>query len=646
MKRHWTHTDEGAGTLSRRAFMLGGGQLALLGGLVLKMRWMQVHEGAKYRLLAEDNRVKVRLTSPQRGKIFDRHGILVARDDQNYRIVIVQEDAGDVDGTIARVRRLVELDESRLQRALKEMRRRNPFVPVTLADQLSWEDVAEVAVNAPALPGITPEAGLSRVYPLGPDFAHVVGYVGPVSESDLSRPGPPDPVLQIPGYQLGKVGIEAKRETDLRGRAGLSRIEVSAAGRVMRELGRDEPVPGSDLQLTIDHGLQNYALARLAGESGSAVVMHVETGDLLAMVSSPSFDPNLFVRGISVKDYDALRDHAYAPLFNRSVQGQYPPGSTFKMMTALAALRAGVLESRDTIYCPGHLQFGGRRFHCWKAGGHGRMDLDKAIAQSCDVYFYEAALRVGIDRIAELCTKFGLGQRPEIPVSAARSGIVPSTRWKARVRGEGWLQGETLNAGIGQGDVLASPLQLAVMTARIAAGRAVRPRLVKSVDGVQAPVLPAARIDLPDGQMQLVRRAMHNAVNGPRGTARRAQIVAEEFLMAGKTGTSQVRGIPEAERERGVTKNEDLPRRFRDHGLFVAFAPYDTPRYAVAVVIEHGGSGALAALPARDIMLYALSGGVPPLTAYPSDQREGIRQQHQEMVLRPRQKPARNASRA
>ncbi|MYK30543.1 MAG: penicillin-binding protein 2 [Boseongicola sp. SB0670_bin_30] len=646
MNRSWAESDESAGIISRRALVLGGGQLALLGTLVLRTRQLQVHEAANYQLLAEDNRVNVRLISPRRGKIFDRHGIPVAENGQNYRIVIVREDAGDVDETIAKVRRLVVLDESKLERALKEMYRRSPFVPVTLADQLAWEDVAEVAVNAPALPGITPEVGLSRVYPLGSDFAHVVGYVGPVSESDLSRVEPPDPVLQIPGYQFGKVGIEARRETDLRGRAGLRRIEVSAAGRVMRELGRDASVPGSDLQLTVDHALQNYALARLAGESGSAVVIDVETGGLRAMVSSPSFDPNLFVRGISVKDYGALRDHALVPLFNRSVQGQYPPGSTFKMMTALAALRAGVLGPRDTIHCPGHLDFGGRKFHCWRSGGHGRMDLDMAIAQSCDVYFYEAARRVGIDRIAELCAEFGLGQRPDIPVSAVRSGLVPSIKWKARVRGEGWLQGETLNAGIGQGDVLASPLQLAVMTARIAGMRAVKPRLIKSVDGVEAPVEPVAEVDVPEGLMQLVRRAMYNVVNGPRGTARNARIVAEEFLMAGKTGTSQVRSISETERDRGVTKNEELPRHLRDHGLFVAFAPYDKPKYAIAVVIEHGGSGALVALPARDILLYALSGGIPPLTAYPPDQREAIRQQHREMVLRPRQKPVREASRA
>ncbi len=646
MNRSWAESDESAGIISRRALLLGGGQLALLGTLVLRMRQLQVHEAEDYQLLAEDNRVNVRLISPRRGKIFDRHGVPVAQNGQNYRIVIVREDAGDVEETIAKVRRLVELDETKLDRALKEMYRRSPFVPVTLADQLAWEDVAEIAVNAPALPGITPEVGLSRVYPLGSDFAHVVGYVGPVSEGDLARVRPPEPVLQIPGYQFGKIGIEAKRETDLRGRAGLRRIEVSAAGRVMRELGRDESVPGSDLQLTVDHGLQNYALARLAGESGSAVVIDVETGGLRAMVSSPSFDPNLFVRGISVKDYGALRDHAYVPLFDRSVQGQYPPGSTFKMMTALAALRAGVLGPRDTIYCPGHLEFGGRKFHCWRSGGHGRMDLDMAIAQSCDVFFYEAARRVGIDRIAELCAEFGLGQRPDIPVSAVRSGLVPSIKWKARVRGESWLQGETLNAGIGQGDVLASPLQLAVMTARIASMRAVKPRLIKSIDGVETPVEPAAEIDLPEGLMQLVRRAMFNVVNGQRGTARRARIVAEEFLMAGKTGTSQVRSISEAERDHGVTKNEELPRHLRDHGLFVAFAPYDKPKYAIAVVIEHGSSGALVALPARDILLYALSGGIPPLTAYPPNQREAIRQQHREMVLRPRQKPVLEASRA
>ena len=647
MRRSPKETEESAGLVTRRGLVLGGIQLGFMGILGFRMRQMQVEEAEQYRLLAEENRINVRLIPPSRGIIYDRHGIPVAQNTQNYRIVIVREDAGDVEETVAKLKRLIPLDETELDRALKEMYRRSPFVPVTLADRLRWEDLAEVAVNAPVLPGITPDVGLSREYPLGEDFAHIVGYVGPVSDYDLSKIEDPDPLLQIPKFQIGKIGVETRLEAELRGKAGTKRIEINAAGRVMRELSRDEYTPGEDLQLTIDHGLQNYAQARLAGESAGSVVIDVETGDLLAMASAPSFDPNLFVRGISSKDYGELRDHPYKPLFNKAVQGLYPPGSTFKMMTGLAAMRAGVIGPGETVYCPGFLSFGGRRFHCWKRGGHGWMDLNNAITQSCDVYFYEAANRVGVDRLAELCREFGLGERHDIPVSAVRDGIIPDTKWKAQARGERWNPGETLNTAIGQGDVLASPLQLAVMTARIASGKAVKPRLIKSINGVEVPPEAVPDMNVPGNLMSLVRRAMWNVSNGQRGTARRSRIVAEGLEMAGKTGTSQVRNITAAERARGVVRNDQLPWNRRDHGLFVAFAPFDKPKYAIATVVEHGGGGSSAAAPpSRDILLYALYGDVPPLEAYPSDQRERIRVQHEEMVLRPRLEPETKATRA
>lgn len=647
MRRTPKEVEKSVRLVTRRGVVLGGIQLGFMGILGLRMRQMQVEEAESYRLLAEENRINVRLIPPSRGIIYDRHGVTIADNAQNYRVVIVREDVDDVDKSIAKVRRLVNIEDREIERAVREMKRRSPFVPITLADQLAWEDVAELAINAPALPGITPDVGLSRIYPLGPDFAHIVGYVGPVSERDLERLQNPDPLLQIPEFQIGKIGVETKLEAPLRGKAGTKRIEVNAGGRVMRELSRDDYTAGQDLQLTIDHGLQNYAQARLAGESAGSVVIDVETGDLMAMASAPSFDPNLFVRGISSKDYNALRDDDHRPLFNKTVQGLYPPGSTFKMMTGLAALRAGVINPRETVYCPGYMSFGGRRFHCWKRGGHGHMDFNNALMQSCDVYFYEAANRVGVDRMAELCHEFGLGQRHDLPLSAIQEGIVPSTKWKAQVRGERWNPGETLNTAIGQGDVLASPLQLAVMTARIASGRAVVPRLIKSVDGVEVPVADAPALGVDAGHLGMARRGMWNVSNGSRGTARRSRIVAEGIEMAGKTGTSQVRNITAAERARGVTRNDQLPWNRRDHGLFVAFAPFDKPKYAIATIVEHGGGGSSAAAPpSRDILLYALYGDVPPLEAYPADQRERISTMHEEMKLRPRVTPGTKPSRA
>ncbi|MEO0918250.1 MAG: penicillin-binding protein 2, partial [Pseudomonadota bacterium] len=544
-----------------------------------------------------------------------------------------------------------DIEDREIERALREMRRRSPFVPITLADQLAWEDIAELSINTPALPGVFPDVGLSREYPLGADFAHIVGYVGPVSERDLERLETPQPLLQEPGFQIGKIGVETKLEGALRGKAGTRRVEVSAGGREMRELGRDDYTAGEDLQLTIDHGLQNYAQARLAKESAGSVVMDVETGDLLAMASAPSFDPNLFVRGISLRDYGALRENEYKPLFNKTVQGVYPPGSTFKMMTALAALRKGVIGPGERVWCPGHMTVGRRRFHCWKRGGHGWMDLDDALTQSCDVYFYEASKRMaeryGIEALAEVCHEFGLGERHDLPLSAIEEGLIPTSKWKLRMRDEVWLPGDTLNSSIGQGFVLSSPLQLAVMTARIATGRAVKPRLVKSVNGVDVPIEDAPTVDIATSHIKAIRKAMWNVSNGRRGTARRSRIVAEGLEMAGKTGTSQVRNITAEERARGVTRNDQLPWNRRDHGLFVAYAPYDNPKYAIATIVEHGGGGSSAAAPpSRDILLYALYGEVPPLDAYPADQRERIKTMHDEMDIRPRQKPLTKPSRA
>ena len=647
MKRTEKDTAESQSLVTRRGLVLTGFQLGFMGILGLRMQQMQVEEAEDYRLLAEENRINLRLIPPSRGIIYDRNGVPVAVNTPNYRVTIVREDVPDVDETIARLKRLIELDPGQLEKSLEAMYKTQAFVPVTLADRLTWEEMSEIAVNAPALPGITPDVGLSREYPLGEDFAHIVGYVGPVSPYDLEKLEDPDPLLRIPDFQIGKFGVETRLEADLRGKAGTKRIEVNAAGRVMRELGRDEYTPGADMQLTVDHGLQNYAQARLAGESAGAVVMDVETGDLLALASAPSFDPDLFVRGISSKNYAALTENKYRPLFNKTVQGQYPPGSTFKMMTGLAALRAGVMGPGERVWCPGYMAFGGRRFHCWKRGGHGWVDLDDAITQSCDVYFYEAAQRTGIDRLAALCHEFGLGERHDIPMTAIREGIIPSTKWKAQVRGEQWFPGETLNTAIGQGDVLATPLQLAVMTARIASGRAVKPQLVKSINGVEVPIEEAPPMEVASSHLKFMRQSMYNVSNARRGTARRSRIVAEGLEMAGKTGTSQVRNITAAERARGVTRNDQLPWERRDHGLFVAYAPFDNPKYAIAVVVEHGGGGSSAAAPpARDILLYALYGDVPPLDAYPSDQRERIRAQHEAMVLRPRLQAPKTPTRA
>lgn len=648
MRRSARDTDEAARKVTRRALLLGGAQAAFVAVLAARLRYMQVEQADQFRLLAEENRVSIRLIPPARGQIFDRNGVLIAGNEQNYRVTITREDAGDVEAVLKRLATGIPLTDEDIEKTLRDVRRRSPFVPHIVAERLTWEQLSWVSLNAPALPGVQPEVGLSRSYPLDHDFAHAVGYVGPVSENDLAQLENPDPVLQIPKFQIGKIGVERRLEDALRGTAGSRRIEVNAAGRVMRELNRREGDQGADVVLTLDAAVQNYARIRMGEESASAVVMDVETGDLLAVVSAPSFDPNLFVRGISSTDFRALMDNDHRPLSNKAVQGAYPPGSTFKMVTALAALEAGVITPQTTVRCPGHYDAGGRRFHCWKRGGHGAVNLEKSLSESCDVYYYDISQRVGIDAIAAMAERLGLGVRHDLPMSAIVEGLNPNRQWKSEKRGQEWRIGDTINASIGQGYVLSSPLQLAVMTARLATGRAVAPRLVKAIDGAEVPQRPAERLELSAENLRAIRRGMWAVTNSQSGTAFSSRSVEQASLIAGKTGTSQVRNISAAERARGVLRNDQLPWNRRDHALYVAYAPIEAPRLAISVVVEHGGGGSGVAAPiARDILLFALYGGIPPLAAYPAAQRNRIETQHRTMPLRdPAQLAASGRSRA
>ncbi len=628
MKRPRLDAETSHRLITRRAAILGGVQLAFVGALGARMQFLQVDQADQFRLLAEENRINIRIIPPSRGEVFDRNGVPLARNVPSYRIVVVREDAGDVEDVLERLGQVVPLDEDEVERAMVEMKRSAPFLPITVADEVSWDDLSRVSVNAPALPGVTPEVGLSRVYPFGSDYAHVLGYVGPVSDYDLDRLEDPDQLLRIPRFQIGKVGVEAKAENLLRGKGGAKRVEVNATGRVMRELDRREGTPGSDLQLTIDSKLQSYVQARLREESASTVVMDVTTGDLLAIASAPTFDPNLFVRGISSRDYTALTENKYRPLASKSVQGAYPPGSTFKMIVAMAALEEGLMGPDETVYCPGHLEVSGRRFHCWKRAGHGWVDLANSLKQSCDVYYYDLALKVGIEKISAMANRFGLGVRHDVPMSAVHPGLTPTKDWKQSTYAQDWRVGDTVNASIGQGYMLATPLQLAVMAARLASGNQVTPRLIKTVDGIEQPSGGGASLGMNENNLRRMRRAMFEVVNDRRGTAYGSRIIDDTMRMAGKTGTSQVRNITAAERARGVTRNQDLPWERRDHALFVSFAPYEDPKIAVAVVVEHGGGGSTAAAPiARDVTLQALYGGEPPLEAYPTKDRGAIKEQ-------------------
>ncbi|MDX5401058.1 MAG: penicillin-binding protein 2 [Rhodobacterales bacterium] len=643
MRRNPKDSADSTRRITRRGLIMGGSMLAFMGVLGLRMRYMQVEQADQFRVLAEENRISIRLIAPARGQIFDRNGATIAENQPSYRIIMVREDAGDIDLVMRRLATLIDLSPEEQERALTEMRESRGDTQVTVADRVSWDDISKVAINAPALPGVTPEVGLSRFYPMGTDFAHVVGYVGPISDYDLSKIENPDHLLRIPRFQIGKVGLEARQEEVLRGKAGTKRVEVNAAGRVMRELDRQEGKAGANIQLTVDNALQGYVQARLANESAAAVVMDCETGDLLAIASAPSFDPNLFVRGISVSDYALLTENKYRPLANKSVQGLYPPGSTYKMVTVLAALDAGVVTPEETVWCPGHMEISDRRFHCWKRSGHGHMNLETALRESCDVYYYDLALKVGIDAMSAMAERLGIGVRFDLPMSAVARGRAPTREWKREAFGQEWRVGDTVNASIGQGYVLTSPLHLAVMTARLAVGRKIEPRLIRSIDGVEQPVAAAEPLGFNENHLRAIRRAMFEATNNRRGTAYGSRIITDGYRMAGKTGTSQVRNITAAERARGVIRNEDLPWERRDHALFVNYAPYDNPRIAVAVVVEHGGGGSAVAAPvARDITLQALYNGDPPLEAYPEGDRARI-QALQERLRRERPQAPRPA---
>ena len=595
-----------ANLFTRRAIIVGGAQALLTAGLAGRLYQLQVVDSERYQVLADENRINMQLLPPSRGRIFDRFGQVLAENRLNYRLIVVPEAALDLDRALDEIAALVPIEDHDRERVLREARRKQQFVPITVRENLTWEEVSQIEVNAPDLPGVMIDVGSRRLYAFGRDTVHIVGYVGAVNESDLERTD--DPLLTLPDFRIGKNGAEKVLESSLRGEAGSRQVEVNAYGRVIRELNRRTGRPGDDQLLTIDLGLQQYVAARFGEESGSAVVLDVHSGEILALASMPSYDPNLFTSGISQRQWRELIGHPRFPLSNKAIAGQYSPGSTFKMVVALAALESGELSPHHRFFCNGSLKLGKRRFRCWRRYGHGHVDMVKGLQESCDVYFYEVAKRVGIDRIAAMSERFGFGEKLGIELPGEKPGLVPTREWKLAMIGEPWQGGETLIVGIGQGYLLTTPLQLAVMVARIAnGGIAVEPRILAEVIREGQPIQQEREAFAPMGispaHFDIVREGMLKVVNDPKGTAYRARIEEPALAMAGKTGSVQVRRISEREHRTGVIKNEDRPWEERDHALFVAYAPLERPRYGVAVVVEHGGSGGSVAAPiARDIL--------------------------------------------
>jgi len=589
----------------RRAALLGGAKLVMLSALVGRMYQLQIVDSDRYAVLSEENQINMRLLEPDRGRILDRFGVPLAENDRNYRIEIVREQSGDLAAVLAELSKFVPLTEAERQKVIEEAKKRRAFVPIMVTDNLSWHQVASIAVNAPELPGVSVVDGQRRRYTHGPTAAHIIGYVAAPSESDLTG----EPLLQLPGFRIGKNGVERQYEESLRGLRGTKFMEVNAVGREIQELKdkRKEATPGEDLVISLDYELQRYVQQRLAAEpSAAAVILDVRNGDVLALGSTPSFDPSAFSRGLTVAEWQQLSTDPLRPLANKAIAGQYAPGSTFKMLVALAALKAGI-EPGHRVSCPGVYTVGNARFHCWKKGGHGSMNMFDAIKYSCDVFFYDTSRRVGIDNIAAMARQFGLGDVTGIDLPGEKPGLIPTTAWKEATFGEPWYPGETPSAGIGQGFITTTPLQLAVMTARIASGRMVVPHFRRQTlvdDSGTAGEPEAPPLDVPDAHLAVVREGMNRVSNAQGGTAYRVRIAEPGMEMAGKTGTAQVRRITLAERNSGVKKNEQLPWEKRDHALFVCFAPVHAPQYAAAVVVEHGGGGSKVAGPiAHDIML-------------------------------------------
>ncbi|WP_430469715.1 penicillin-binding protein 2 [Thalassospira lucentensis] len=604
----WHRDSDRFRLFTRRALMLGAGKGLLLTGLAARMYYLQVLESDRYRTLADENRISHRLLPPPRGLITDRFGAQLAVNRQNYHIMIVREQTPDVRRTLEILNQIIDLGPGIIERVERDVAKRRSFVPVTVRDNLTWDEVARVGVNAPDLPGLIIDAGRSRDYPEGPHLAHTLGYVAAVSEKELNG----DPLLELPGFTIGKSGIEKVYDLALRGKAGTSQVEVNALGRVIRELEREEGESGNTVVMTLDLELQRYANQRLSRqESASAVVMDIHNGEVLAMASHPAYDPNAFATGISHRLWNSLVNNPYSPLSNKAVNGTYAPGSTFKMCVALAGLESGIISADQRFFCNGHLDLGNARFHCWKRGGHGWVNMHNSLKHSCDVYYYEISQKIGIDRIAAMANKLGLGTETGIDLPNERSGLIPTKDWKEIQLGKRWQGGETLIASIGQGYVLTTPLQLCTMTARIASGKAVKPHLTRdhvAPDGISS----RQNEEFPDLQISRaslarVRDGMNGVSNELHGTGYRARIDIKGMELAGKSGTSQVRRITMRERQTtGVLDNDDLPWKYRDHALFVAFAPIENPRYACAVVVDHGGGGSSVAAPiVRDLLIKA-----------------------------------------
>lgn len=592
--------DKGKTLISRTIFIMIMNLIILL-VMILRLYYLQIYQADKYKYLAEKNRISNRILVPRRGLIFDRNNKPIAINQQNFTANIISEQARNVDETLHNFNEIVSLSEENITKIKKDIKKNKKFVPIKVRDNLTWKDVSKIQLQSDKIPGIIIDEGLNRHYPYSVENAHLVGYIGFAPESYKKKN--PDPLLDIPEFKVGLKGLEDLYENNLRGKAGNLKLEVNAFGRIMQEIEKTNDVQGQDIVLSIDVRLQQKAVELFGETSGAVIIMNVHTGEIITFASFPTFDSNMIVKGISNEDWASLIKNPKKPLTNKAIAGLYPPGSTFKPIVALAALENKIVKKDDTHFCSGKMELGNHTFHCWRRYGHGDLNLIEAIQHSCDVYFYKISLKLGIDKIYDMATMFGLGQSVNLGIKGERTGTIPNREWKLRNFGTTWQQGESVISGIGQGYILTSPMQLAIMTSQLVnGGYKITPKFIKT-DILQK----NQKLPVSEANLEIVKQGMHDVMNKERGSGYASRFNYKGKKMGGKTGTAQIRRISMQERKTGIIKQDDLPWHLRDHGLFVGYAPHDKPKYAIAVVAEHGGSGPAVATPiAAGLLLEAL----------------------------------------
>ena len=591
--------------ITRRMFILSSIKVAVFFGILSRLFYLQISENIKYRSLSDKNRLREWRLAPHRGIIKDFFGANIASNTQKFQLHMVPEDVPNLEELFFRLSKLINFSDRQKVSLLKRLKKRRPWEPVIISDNLSWSEFSKLNLFLHEVQGIKPIVSVARKYSKDGSSAHLIGYVSDVSIQDLEN----SELLRkinVPGLKIGKNGLEKSLNNQIMGKPGLQRFEVNAYGKRIKELKFIQGTVGKSFKTTIDQEVQRFASNLMKDKSGSVCVMDIYTGDVVAMVSSPTYDPNKFVHGISLEDWQNLVQNTKKPLINKSIAGLYPPGSTIKPIVALSALENDVISPKLVIQCKGAIELYGHKYHCWKDKGHGFMDLRNAIKQSCDVYFYEVARRLGVDRLSVTAKNFGLGGKVFDFLNEEKIGIVPNTKWKLKNIGKGWVLGETLITGIGQGYFLSTPIQLCLMMAQLAnGGYKIKARIILedeldqqngNINSTEESSLKMKKLFRNSENVKFILDALYGATNEPMGTSYRSRLTKKGYIYAGKTGTSQIRKITEEERELKL-KSEDFPYELRDHALFTAFAPYKNPRYAISIIVEHGGAGSSGAAP-------------------------------------------------